>query len=91
MLPGAYESLTSAARGEHTVNYFEDTLLRLKTALDEKDDEGTDAAMEELRSMDGLSASVRELYFFLYNALLMGDTEKAVGGLDVWKILGRTG
>ncbi|MCL2010443.1 MAG: ATP-binding protein, partial [Synergistaceae bacterium] len=84
MLPGAYEALTSTTRGEHAENNLEDTLLRLKTALDEKDDEGADAAMGKLRSMDYLSASERELYFFLYNALLMDETEKAAEHLAVW-------
>ncbi|MCL2011155.1 MAG: ATP-binding protein, partial [Synergistaceae bacterium] len=89
LLPEAYE--TTARNDGHTLDDLEDTLSRLKTALDRDDAQNADAAMEELRSMDGLSASARELYFFLYNAILMGDTEKAAGGLDVWKILGRAG
>jgi len=88
-LPETYE--TATRNDGHTSDDLEGTLSRLKTALDRDDAQNADAAMDELRSMDGLSASARELYFFLYNALLMGDTEKATGGLDVWKILGRAG
>ena len=40
--------------------------------------------MGELGAMDNLGDDARELYFFLYDALLMGETEKAAGGLAVW-------
>jgi len=37
-----------------------------------------------LEAMDSLSDEAHELYFFLNDALLMRQTEKAAGGLAVW-------
>ena len=34
--------------------------------------------------MEDLSAPARELCVFLYDALLMEETEKALGGLTMW-------
>jgi len=61
-----------------------DTLKQLQKALNKGDSAGIDAAMDELRTMDDLSAPMRELYFFLYDALFMDETEKAAGGLTLW-------
>ncbi|MCL1941086.1 MAG: ATP-binding protein [Synergistaceae bacterium] len=91
LLPEIYDALKTAARKPETwaapmreEKNLEDTLARLKAALDNGDGKSADAAMNELRAMDDLSAPMRELYFFLYDALLMGETEKAAGGLAVW-------
>jgi hypothetical protein len=51
-------------------------LARLAAALDAEDDRGVDAAMRDLGKMK-LDGSARELYFFLNDALLVGETEKA--------------
>ena len=59
-------------------------LLQLKAALDAGDEARANTLMDTFRAMDGLSPSARELYFFLYNALLMGDTEEAAQGLSQW-------
>ena len=83
LLPDAYEAIAAAIRENKESDAPKDsqnalsTLSRLKTTLDEGDNEGADAAMKELRDMEALSPSTRELYFFLYNALLMGETEEA--------------
>ncbi|MCL2029248.1 MAG: transporter substrate-binding domain-containing protein [Deltaproteobacteria bacterium] len=102
LLPDVYEAVTAAmrkednelrgevVRGLRASSAFGDALRRLKTALENGDSRSADAVMGELRAMDDLSDEARELYFFLYDALLMGETEKAVGGLAVWtNFLGR--
>jgi hypothetical protein len=93
-LHGLYEALaelmrkkekdTADVQGTSISEELKDTLLRLKVALDQGDEQRADELMAELRATDDLSGQTRELYFFLYNALLMGETEKAAGGLAVW-------
>jgi len=93
-LPGVYEALAHAmregrkngpsAQDEDAVNKLKDTLKRLKEALDKSDSQSAEAAMGELAAMDSLSDEANELYFFLNDALLMRQTEKAAGGLTVW-------
>jgi CheY-like chemotaxis protein len=63
---------------------FADTLRRLKRALDAGDGQSADATMDELRDMEGLSGEAWELYCFLNDALLMGETEKASEKLSQW-------
>ncbi|MCL2029147.1 MAG: ATP-binding protein [Deltaproteobacteria bacterium] len=99
LLPGAYEDLAEAMRkgrkGDETQREkaavkLRDTLKRLKEVLDKDDVQGAEAAIDEFQAMDYLSDEARELYFFLNDALLMGETKKAAGGLAVWlKFFGR--
>ncbi|MCL2123777.1 MAG: ATP-binding protein [Desulfovibrionaceae bacterium] len=89
LLPGVYEVLAAAQReeknGEAGANdAFESTLMRLETALASGDSRGMEAAMGELRAMDGLGDEARELYANLYDALMMDDTEKAAATLAAW-------
>jgi hypothetical protein len=64
---------------------LEDTLQRLKSALDAGDSQGIDTTMDALRDMDSLSAEARELYCLLNDALLMDDTEKASAHLKAYE------
>jgi hypothetical protein len=84
LLPGLYETLAAALRNNHAATGLEDTLRRLKAALDAGDGQGIDTAMDSLRDMDDLSAEARELYCFLNDALLMDETEEAVAKLNEW-------
>ena len=92
LLPDAYEALVEAASRiparantmDAPPTQLKDTLSRLKTALDKGDEESAYTVMRELRAMTDLSAPAMELYFFLCDTLLMGETEKAAGGLSVW-------
>jgi CheY-like chemotaxis protein len=97
LLPDAYETIAAMGKGgmeckNSATKTLADALSRLKAALDKGDSQSADAAMNTLRAMDDLNAPARELYFFLYDALLMGETEKAAGGLAVWmKFFGHAG
>jgi hypothetical protein len=84
LLPDVYEALEAATQANGAGANVEDVLSRLKTVLEKGDAQGAAVVMGELRGMDVLSADERELYFFLHDALYMGETEKAVGGLTVW-------
>jgi hypothetical protein len=81
LLPGVYETLAASMketeRDDSAATVLEATLQRLKSALDAGDVQSAKAAMTELRDMDNLSAKARDLYCFLNDALLMGETEKA--------------
>jgi len=90
LLPVVHKDIAVSIRNNRTATSFADTLRRLKTALATDDERSIDAVMDELRAMDGQSDEARELYIFLYNALLMDETEKAAGGLALWmKIFGQ--
>ena len=91
-LPGLYDAIVDAARQKLKVNEgLTDTLKRLKESFDNGDSRSVENAMEELREMDSLNDEARELYFFLNDALLMRQTEKAAGGLAIWlKLFCRT-
>jgi CheY-like chemotaxis protein len=88
LLPGAYEALAAAvasrAQDAPPSVIFDQTLRRLKAALDADDGQSADAVMDELRDMDDLSNDARELYCFLNDALLMGETGKASQKLAEW-------
>ena len=90
LLPGLYEAVAASMRSNRAATGLTDILGRLKTALDTGDENSIDSVMDTLRSMDELNDEARELYIFLYNALLMDEKEKAAGGLAVWmSIFGR--
>jgi CheY-like chemotaxis protein len=88
LLPGVYEALAAAvasgARDAPPGVIPEQTIRRLKAALDADDGQNADAVMDELRDMDDLGNDARELYCFLNDALLMGETEKASQKLAEW-------
>ncbi|MCL2107605.1 MAG: response regulator [Oscillospiraceae bacterium] len=87
LLPDVYEAIAAVQEGREageSSGIFDDTLKRLKTALDAGDSPGVNAAMNALRAMDALSAEERELYFFLNDAHLMDETEKASAKLNEW-------
>jgi CheY-like chemotaxis protein len=94
LLPDVYEAIATAmregekddenARDESAAQGFAQTLAQLKRALDTGDGHSADAALGAMRTMAALNDNERELYFFLYDALLMGETEKAAGRLAVW-------
>jgi CheY-like chemotaxis protein len=88
LLPALYEALASTKQKEDERGGPKDalkaTLMRLKTALDANDGPGVSAAMNAMRAMDNLSAAQRELYFYLHDAHLMGETEKASAKLNEW-------
>jgi hypothetical protein len=89
-----YEALAAAMREKETGGEgaqdarpggaFDKTLMRLKAALDADDGPRADAVMDELRDMDDLGNDARELYCFLNDALLMGETGKASQKLAEW-------
>jgi CheY-like chemotaxis protein len=91
-LPDVYEAIAHAmqeggkngAGAQDEMKKLKDALTRLKEALDRGDSQSTEAAMCELEAMDSLSDGANELYFFLNDALLMRQREKAAGGLAVW-------
>ncbi|MCL1876018.1 MAG: ATP-binding protein [Synergistaceae bacterium] len=90
LLPDVYDALCAAMKDERAE--AEAVLLRLKAAIDEGDAESASAIMDELREMENMSTPIRELYFFLYDALFMDKMEKAAEGLAVWlEIYGSTG
>jgi signal transduction histidine kinase/CheY-like chemotaxis protein/uncharacterized membrane protein YfcA len=84
LLPDVYEALAAGHEEKTDGENARETLMRLKTALDQGGGPGADAALDALRGMDGLSGEARELYFFLNDALLMGETEKASAKLAEW-------
>jgi signal transduction histidine kinase/CheY-like chemotaxis protein/Ca2+/Na+ antiporter len=93
LLPELYEAL-AAVREERKSNEnagskspekaLRDTLMRLKTALDQGDAKKADIELDALRAMDDMNDEARDMYFFLYDALLVGETEKASAKLNVW-------
>jgi CheY-like chemotaxis protein len=85
LLPGVYETLAARERGAGGAGESEETLKRLKIALDEGDSQGLEAAMDALRDMDDLSPEVWALYCALYDALLMDETEKASAHLEEYE------
>jgi hypothetical protein len=93
LLPAVYEALAAAVleRGHDGVGANTggwesgETLKRLKIALIAADSQGIDAAMDALRDMDDLSPEAWALYCVLYDALLMGETEKASAHLQVYE------
>ena len=94
LLPDVVESLAVALRAKEedradmeepcTATGLERALRRLKTALDTDDAQSVDTAMEALRNMDNLDAKARELYIELYDAIMMGETDKASAKLCQW-------
>lgn len=86
LLPDVYQRLATALhqRNTNAPVALVQMLSQLKAALDAGDEARANILMDAFRAMDGLSPSARELYFFLYNALLMGDTEEAAQGLSQW-------
>ncbi len=99
-LPDFYEAMAAAmpegsTRGKKTgsacaAKELRQTIKRLKAALDKGDGQSAEDALDALRAMDSLSDEARQLYFFLNDALLMGETDKAAGGLALWiKFFGR--
>jgi signal transduction histidine kinase/CheY-like chemotaxis protein len=86
LLPGVYDALAAAvasgAQGAIVIPL--QTLRRLKAALDADDSQNADDVMDELRNMDNLGHDARELYCFLNDALLMGETGKASQKLAEW-------
>ena len=86
LLPDVYQRLATALhqRNTNAPVALVQMLSQLKAALDAGDEARANILMDAFRAMDGLSHSARELYFFLYNALLMGDTEEAAQGLSQW-------
>ena len=61
-------------------------LPRLKKAILTGEAELADTIMGKLGT-ENLGSSERELYFLLYDLLLAGDTEKAVGAISLWEKL----
>lgn len=86
LLPHVYQGLATALhqRNKHAPDALTHMLSQLKAALDADDEQRANTVMDAFRGMDGLSHSAQELYFFLYNALLMGETEQASQRLTQW-------
>ena len=78
--------------GQHTVERDKrqldkaqcETLLCLKKAIQNGEIDKTEAIMGELGTMN-LEPAWRELYFLLYDLLLAGDNEKAIGAIFLWE------
>ena len=92
LLPGVCEALAAAgervaeqAQDARATSKFEDALVRLKTALENGDSASADTVMGLLRGMDSLREEERELYFCLYDALLMGETAQAAAHLEAYE------
>ncbi|MCL2103324.1 MAG: response regulator, partial [Syntrophorhabdaceae bacterium] len=92
LLPGLYNSLAASMLGKdaeddasRTQMELEDALARLKNALDAGDEKGVDAVMDELRKKNSLCAEARELYCLINDALLMGETEKALAHIAAYE------
>jgi hypothetical protein len=92
LLPDLYEAVAALREesggedgsGGNAAKKLEPVLAQLATALDKGDSRGVGVAMRTLREMEDLNAPARELYFFLNDAHLMGETEKASAKLAEW-------
>jgi CheY-like chemotaxis protein len=99
ILPAFYEALKERRRealkkGKEEVEAEQKTLLgilpNLKKTLAAGETEASEALMGELGTAT-LGQEGRELYFLLYDLLLSGDTEKALGAISLWEKLPHTG
>ena len=63
-------------------------LMRLKNAIKYGEADKTEEIMGELGTIS-LGPSWRELFFLLYDLLLAGDTEKALGAICLWERIKR--
>jgi CheY-like chemotaxis protein len=61
-------------------------LTKLKNAIVERQTKLADSILAELGTVN-LKPAERELYFLLYDFMLEGDYEKAVGALNLWERL----
>ena len=77
----------AAARRQDLADTVSGLLARLQEALEKGDAAGADALMAQLRDMpsQALHSGVRDLYFLLYDALMLEQTEKALGALALWR------
>ena len=102
-LPGLYAALSALQheaaedagrsrmrQGDQEMDALRSALLRLRKALDSGDSANAAAILKTFPWPVSLGKETRELYFFLYDALMMGEMEKAAGALELWyKIFGR--
>jgi CheY-like chemotaxis protein len=94
-LPGFYKAMAAWSRQADAGEAGEEAekaalkLSKLKKALEKDDEAEALALMAQLRDIPftALPGEVRELYFLLYDMLMMGETEKAAGALALWSKL----
>jgi len=71
-------------RGKTEGDTLREILPRLKKAIVNEETETAESVIGELGALS-LGQSGRELYFLLYDQLLAGDYEKAVGAISLWE------
>lgn len=86
-VPDGLGNTAEQGRGQGLAETVNSLLPRLEEVLEKGDAAGADSLMAQLRDIpsETLPGSVRELYFLLYDALMLEQTEKALGALALWR------
>jgi Rad3-related DNA helicase len=80
---GALRERKNSGGGDEALR---EILVKLKKAVLAEETGTAETIMGEMGALN-LSPSGRELYFLLYDLLLTGDNEKAVGAISLWEKL----